>query len=68
MAAFCIFLAFSYEFGDGQDTMPELVAVLDSNFWLATHVTTVTIGYASGLAGGGAGACLSPAAIIFTKR
>ena len=29
--------------------MPSLVAVLDSNFWLATHVTTITIGYAAGL-------------------
>jgi ABC-type transport system involved in cytochrome c biogenesis permease subunit len=27
------------------DTMAMLVAVLDTNFWLATHVTTVTLGY-----------------------
>ena len=27
------------------DTMGMLVAVLDSNFWLATHVITITIGY-----------------------
>src|SRR5690606_21223804 len=26
-----------------------LVAVLDTNFWLSTHVTTVTMGYAAGL-------------------
>jgi cytochrome c-type biogenesis protein CcsB len=31
----------------GGDTMEMLQAVLDTNFWLATHVTTVTIGYAS---------------------
>ena len=31
----------------GEDTMEMLQAVLDTNFWLATHVTTVTIGYAS---------------------
>ncbi len=31
------------------DTMPSLVAVLDTNFWLSTHVTTVTLGYAAGL-------------------
>jgi ABC-type transport system involved in cytochrome c biogenesis permease subunit len=31
--------------GDG-DTMEMMRAVLDSNFWLATHVTTITIGYA----------------------
>lgn len=27
------------------DTMGMLVAVLDSNFWLATHVITITVGY-----------------------
>jgi ABC-type transport system involved in cytochrome c biogenesis permease subunit len=30
--------------GDG-DTMEMMRAVLDSNFWLATHVITITIGY-----------------------
>jgi ABC-type transport system involved in cytochrome c biogenesis permease subunit len=29
------------------DTMEMLRAVLDTNFWLATHVTVVTLGYAS---------------------
>jgi ABC-type transport system involved in cytochrome c biogenesis permease subunit len=29
------------------DTMEMLRAVLDTNFWLATHVVTVTLGYAS---------------------
>lgn len=29
------------------DTMEMMRAVLDSNFWLATHVVTVTIGYSS---------------------
>ncbi len=29
------------------DTLEMMRAVLDSNFWLATHVTTITIGYAS---------------------
>jgi ABC-type transport system involved in cytochrome c biogenesis permease subunit len=48
-----MFLAASYERMDGQDTMPTLVAVLDTNFWLATHVTTVTMGYAAGLLAGG---------------
>ena len=31
--------------GEGGDTMEMMRAVLDSNFWLATHVTTITIGY-----------------------
>lgn len=32
--------------GDG-DTMAMLQAVLDTNFWLATHVVVITMGYAS---------------------
>ena len=32
--------------GDG-DTMEMMQAVLDSNFWLATHVITITIGYSA---------------------
>lgn len=32
--------------GDG-DTMEMMRAVLDTNFWLATHVTTVTMGYSA---------------------
>ena len=31
----------------GGDTMAMLQAVLDTNFWLATHVVVVTLGYAS---------------------
>ena len=37
--------------GDG-DTLKELVAVLDTQFWLATHVVTVTLGYATTLVAG----------------
>ena len=33
--------------GAGEDNMQIMQAVLDTNFWLATHVTTVTIGYAA---------------------
>ena len=44
-----LFIAGGYETLDGRDTMPSLVAVLDTNFWLATHVTSITIGYAAGL-------------------
>jgi ABC-type transport system involved in cytochrome c biogenesis permease subunit len=31
----------------GGDTMEMLVAVLDTNFWLATHVVVITLGYAA---------------------
>lgn len=47
-----MFLSMKYELKEAAsagDTMPSLVAVLDTNFWLATHVTTVTMGYAAGL-------------------
>ena len=44
-----LFLAFRYEAMEAVDTMPSLVAVLDTNFWLSTHVTTVTMGYSAGL-------------------
>jgi len=37
------FVGFGYE-NDGE-TLGVLVAVLNSNFWLATHVTTISIGY-----------------------
>ncbi|QDU68426.1 cytochrome c biogenesis protein [Engelhardtia mirabilis] len=49
LGAVGLFLASGYEKLDAKDTMPELVAVLDTNFWLATHVTSITIGYAAGM-------------------
>lgn len=44
-----VFVANGYETLDGADTMPSLVAVLDTNFWLATHVTAITLGYSAGM-------------------
>lgn len=47
-----LFLSFVLERQDAQasgDSMKSLVAVLDTNFWLSTHVTTVTFGYCAGL-------------------
>ncbi len=44
-----LFASIRYEVLDKQDTMPSLVAVLDTNFWLATHVTTINMGYAAGM-------------------
>jgi ABC-type transport system involved in cytochrome c biogenesis permease subunit len=44
-----LFIANGYEMLDKRDTMPSLVAVLDTNFWLATHVTSITIGYSAGM-------------------
>lgn len=36
----------------GGDTMEMMRAVLDTNFWLATHVVVITLGYASTFAAG----------------
>ena len=44
------YIGFGYS-ADG-DTLGMLVAVLNSNFWLATHVTTITMGYGASLAAG----------------
>lgn len=40
-------LVIAHNLALGGDTMEMMRAVLDTNFWLATHVTTVTLGYAS---------------------
>ena len=44
------YISFGYA-ADG-DTLGMLVAVLNSNFWLATHVTTITLGYGASLVAG----------------
>ncbi|MCK5943225.1 MAG: cytochrome c biogenesis protein CcsA, partial [Planctomycetes bacterium] len=49
VGALLVMFARMFEVADGSDTMDPLVAVLDSNFWLATHVTTINIGYAAGI-------------------
>jgi ABC-type transport system involved in cytochrome c biogenesis permease subunit len=41
-----LFIAHNLAGTDG-DTLRELQAVLDTNFWLATHVVMITLGYAS---------------------
>ena len=42
-----ITLIIAHNLSLGGDTMEMMRAVLDTNFWLATHVVAVTIGYAS---------------------
>lgn len=44
-----MFLSIKYEAKEATDTMGQLVAVLDTNFWLWTHVTIINIGYAAGM-------------------
>ncbi|MGD9162706.1 MAG: cytochrome c biogenesis protein CcsA, partial [Desulfobacteraceae bacterium] len=40
-----IFLIIAGKYAYSGDTMGVMVAVLDSNFWLAAHVVTITLGY-----------------------
>ncbi len=47
-----LFVATAYEITEGRDTMAPLIAVLRTNFWLSTHVTCITIGYAACLLSG----------------
>ena len=49
LGALSLWVAGQYEAMKKEDTMGVLVAVLRHNFWLSTHVTTVTLGYAAGL-------------------
>lgn len=44
-----MFLSMKHEAKEASDTIEQLQAVLDTNFWLATHVTVINIGYAAGL-------------------
>jgi len=68
LGAVGLFLAFRYETTEAADTMPQLVAVLDTNFWLSTHVTTVTLGYAAGLKAGVVGAIYLFGRLVGWKR
>lgn len=40
-------LIVAHHLGDDGDTLEMMRAVLDSNFWLSTHVIIITLGYAS---------------------
>jgi cytochrome c-type biogenesis protein CcsB len=45
-------LVIAHNLSLGGDTMEMLRAVLDTNFWLATHVVTITLGYAANFVAG----------------
>jgi ABC-type transport system involved in cytochrome c biogenesis permease subunit len=42
-----VLLTIASRYAADGDTMQMLVAVLNSNFWLSTHVVTITVGYAA---------------------
>ena len=58
-----IFLTWRFEIKEARDTLKVLEAVLRSNFWLATHVIAINIGYAAALLAG-----LIAHIFIFSKR
>jgi ABC-type transport system involved in cytochrome c biogenesis permease subunit len=53
LGALLLFVGQRFEALKGEDTLPQLQAVLDTNFWLAVHVTCITTGYAGGLLASG---------------
>ncbi len=54
-AAGFLTLLIAHHLAAGGDTMEMMRAVLDSNFWLATHVTTIALGYSAAFLAGGLG-------------
>lgn len=60
------FIGFSYA-AEG-DTLGMLVAVLNTNFWLGTHVLTITIGYGVALAAGLAAHAYLVMRILFPNK
>ncbi len=50
-------LIVAHNLGNDGDTMQMMQAVLDSNFWLATHVVTITLGYSATFLAGTLAAC-----------
>ncbi|MEX2580070.1 MAG: cytochrome c biogenesis protein CcsA [Verrucomicrobiales bacterium] len=63
-----MFLSMKYEAKEATDTIGQLVAVLDTNFWLATHVTIINIGYAAGLVAALIGMLYLAARFVSTLR
>lgn len=47
-----VLIGVSFVYAESGDTMNVLIAVLNTNFWLATHVICITIGYAASLIAG----------------
>src|SRR5205807_978833 len=52
---------------DGKDTLEMMQAVLDTNFWLATHVTVINLGYTATFVAGKLGIIYIVLG-IFTRR
>ncbi len=66
VAGFSTLLVAHFLAGDG-DTMEQMRAVLDTRFWLTTHVITITLGYMATFVAGTIGAFYIYAG-LFTRR
>ncbi|PIQ28056.1 hypothetical protein COW36_06845 [bacterium (Candidatus Blackallbacteria) CG17_big_fil_post_rev_8_21_14_2_50_48_46] len=66
ITGFCALLV-AQNLGSDGDTMEMMRAVLDTNFWLATHVTTVTMGYAASFLAGFMGLILILMGVLSKK-
>lgn len=66
IAGFATLLIAHFLAGDG-DTMEQMRAVLDTRFWLATHVITITLGYMATFVAGTIGVFYIMAG-LFTRR
>lgn len=53
LAAVGMFLSLKHEYSRAEDTLQTLEAVLNTNYWLSIHVTSINIGYAGGLLAAG---------------
>ncbi|CAN5560185.1 cytochrome c biogenesis protein CcsA [soil metagenome] len=53
--------------GGGEDTLEMMQAVLDTNFWLATHVTCITFGYVATYVSSAAGIAYL-IAVLFVRK
>lgn len=53
LATIGMFLSLKHEYSRAEDTLQTLEAVLNTNYWLSIHVTSINIGYAGGLLAAG---------------
>jgi ABC-type transport system involved in cytochrome c biogenesis permease subunit len=63
-----VFLLIAGKFSMEGDTMQVLIAVLDSNFWLTTHVLTISVGYSGACVAGLIGHIYLLQAILYPEN
>lgn len=68
LAAVGMFISMKYEAKEASDTLSPLEAVLNTNYWLSIHVTTINMGYAAGMLGAGFGGVYLIARLFDPRR